>query len=322
MQRMNGEGEAVAFEDAKHFQWRIIEPQTSDEFPSSIYYPAALQVSGIVVVMGRRSGDWPNTRVIFYDTKENSWSIVHSNGASTPGREKRPDVLGLVGERVFVLDAKMPVVRCFDLVLRDWTPLDVKGFTAEVETCARCFMENINSFIYWDSSKGAALSVLDLESLRWSEQTTKGELPIGVWRPPSTCSHGSTVYLAWARRSLETALYVLSSLESRFYWSRPKVNGRVPEYAQGSTLTYYSGRLFKYGGFGSRTTDSLQIYSIDKAEWHDVGRGSSSSDYTMQGENPLAGAHSTVALKDKLIVFGGLSVFFNQCRFLEARKTQ
>ena len=310
--------ERTAFQEAKHFRWRLTTPRTSDEFPGRVYFSAAVLVGSIVVVIGRHNQDWPNTRVIFYDIKKHSWSIVHSNGANTQLRESHPPVLGLVGEQVFFLDVAVPVVRCFDLVLRHWIPLNVNGITAGDSSCARCFMENINSFIYWDLSKGAAVSVLDLDSLKWGEQVTKGKVPAHVDGYPSSCCHGNTVYFAWANNDQMTVLYLLSRRESRFYWSKPRVNGVQPKFAPGCTLTYSYGRLFKVGDFQSRPEDSVQIYSIDRSEWHKVEGRRISSEYTMQGENPLMGAHSTVALRDKLVVFGGIFVQAEICRFFEA----
>ena len=314
----------VAFKDAKHFQCRATIPTTSDELPPRIYFSAAVRVGGIVVIMGRHHPEWPNTRVIFYSTKQNSLKVVHSNGVNTHGGESTAPVLGLVGDQVFFLDSTMPVVRCFDLVLRDWIPLDVKGITADVDSCARCFMESINSFIYWDLTKGPAVSVLDLEGLMWREQSTKGEVPIYRDTAPLTCCQGSTMYLACEDNALQTVLYLLSSIETGFHWSKPKVRGECPVFAEGASLTYSFGRLFRFGGLGVRT-NPLKIYSIDKAEWNEVTEESTSSEYSlhaMRGTKPRAGAHSAVAVRDKLIIFGGLYVLFKKCRFLEARPMQ
>ena len=322
MEGRNLEGDAVVFDDAKHFQWRIAQPKTLGYFPVRIYNPAAVLVGGIVVVIGRHDTFWPSTRVTFYNAKEDSWSVVHSSGEYTPGRESRPPVLGLVGDQVFFLDAKMAVVRCFDLVLRDWIPLDVKGVTAEVESCARCFMENVNSFIYWDPSKGAAVSVLALETFRWAEQATKGELPTHVYGFPSSSCHGSTIYLSWSDLNDDTALYLLSRRETGFFWSKPRIFGRRPKRLHGVNLTYSSGRLFQFGSSGTRGPNALDIYSIGKAEWHKVAEDDTYSEYTVRGTNPAATAHSTVALRNKLVVFGGFSVHFKKVRILELRPLQ
>ena len=309
---------AVAFEDAKHFHWSITEPQTSDDFPGRIYYSAAVQVGGRVVVTGSHLRDWPVTRVIFYDIQQHSWSIVHSNGPSKPRRGMSPPVLGLVADQVFVLDAQVPVVHSFDLVLRDWIPLDVKGITADVDSCARCFMENINSFIYWDLSKGPTVSVLDLNLLTWRQQATKGEVPIYRNTSPLSCCHGSTVYLACEDHDLSTVLYLLSKRESTFYWSKPEINGLRPMFSEGGTLTYSSGRLFRFGGFASHSRESLQIYLLEAAEWHVVDENAPFSEYTVQGDISDAGAHSAVAIRGNLIVFGGLYVEFKKCRLLSS----
>ena len=273
-----------------------------------------------MVIIGRHDRFWPSTRVIFYSTTQNVWRVVHNDGPRTMGEESRPPILGLVDGQVFFLDSKVPVVRCFDLVLRDWIPLDVKGFTAEVGSCVRCFMENINSFIYWDLSKRAVVSILDLERLKWNEEATKGESPVFEHRYPLTCAHGSTVYIAWANANGETVLYLLCRRETRFYWSQPNARGLLPMFAPSCTLTYSSGRLFRFGlnVLGRLRENTLDIYCIKKAEWHRV-RNDVCAEYSVQGKNPAASRHSTVALRHALIVFGGFSVRFEKVRILCAR---
>ena len=274
-----------------------------------------------MVVMGRHETYWPSTRVLFYNTKQHAWRIVHSDGPRPPERQtKPPPILGLVNSKVFYLDSKVPVVRCFDLVLGDWLPLDVKGITAQEKSSARCFMEDINSFIYWDFFKGAAVSVLDLEQLKWSEHATKGELPINVSCAPSICSRGSTVFITWCDVADKTALYLLSRWGTRFYWAKPEIGAFRPRYYADVTLTYSSGRLFRFGSDGSIGPNSLDIYSIENEEWYHVAAAKDgSSEYSVRGENPSAASHSTVALSDRLIVFGGFSVVFEKVRILQAR---
>ena len=52
--------------------------------------------------------------------------------------------------------------------------------------------------------------------------------------------------------------------------------------------------------------------------WRNV-QYNSASEYSVEGEKIGAANHCTVALSDKLIVFGGLSLRFKQCRMLEAK---
>ena len=324
MSRRKSAKESVAFQGSKHFRWRITTPKTAPRLamPRRIYNSAAVQVGGIVVVIARHERDWPSIRVVFYNTKQNAWSIVHNNGASTPGRQILPPVLGLVNGNVFLLDSRLPVVHYFDLVLRDWIPLEVKGVTWETRTGVPGFMESIHSFIYWDFAKGQALSVLDLETLEWSEQSTKGELPSNVRGSRSTCNKGNTIFFAWKDLVGKTVLYLLSTNTTRFYWSKPRIGGFRPRYNSGATLTYSAGRLFSFGSNVAFGRNSLDVYIIEKEEWHKVSESDTSAEYTVQGTSPSAKSHSTVALGDKLITFGGFSLTFQSCRILEARTMQ
>ena len=309
----------MSFQYAKHFQWGITTPKTSAGFPVRIYNSAALRVGGIIVVIGRHERDWPSTRVLFYNAKRNSWSVVNSNGYNRPGKELSPPVIGLVNSKVFLLDAKLPVVRCFDLVLRDWIPLEVKGVPARTHVRMRGFMESIDSFIFWDSSKPSVVSALDLERLEWSEQTGKGSLPRRGIGAPLTCYHGNTLFFASMESGRGTVLYLLSKKMMRFYWSKPKVGGFRPRHFYGATLTYSAGRLFRFGSDGMFGPNSLDVYIIKDAAWHKVSEDDASAEYTVQGLNPSANAHSAVALEDKLIAFGGFSLDFKSCRILQAR---
>ena len=319
-------GNTVAFEDAKHFVWKITAPTltangqeiANDHLPGRVYNPLATQVGGFVVVMGRRHGDWPKTRVLYYNIKEHSWSVVHHEGPQRAGDEETAHVVGLANERVFVLDADVLAVHCFDLILRAWIPLNVKGFTYNGrDTCTRCFMENINSFICWTEAQGPVLSVLDLVELKWRKYPTKGELPKASYvdTNPSTCCHGSTVYIAWGDVNRETILYLLGYRCGNFNWSKPVIKGTRPRFGDEAQLVYSSGRLLKFGGYGFNESSGLFVYSIENAQWHEMKQ--TLSEYTVQGEYIQAASHATVALKDKLIVFGGVSVQFKKCRILE-----
>ena len=301
-------------EDAKHFKWTLTDPAGRNRgFPGRIYRPALAQVGGIVVVMAQIVPEWQETRVLFYNIKKHSWGIVHAHGPLKAGSADIAPSVGVVGDQLFLL-YQAPHVHCFDLVLREWIPCDVPSSSFERFSSVKCFVEGINSFICVDQANGA-VSVLNIEKLRWVDHATKGEWSRGVGRYPDICSHGHAAYLAWRDQDRQTELRILTCRNEKFYWSKPAIRGFRPSHNSGCTITYAAGRLFKVGGFNS-LSDSVHVYSIDRAEWHKVANDSS-CEYSMRGKMPQAGSHATIGLNDKLIVFGGVSVVFKTCRIFE-----
>ena len=312
----------AVFEDAKHFKWRITNPtlisksRKKTTLPGRIYKPAAVQVGGTVVVMAWHHSEWTNTRVLFYNIEQHSWSIIHSHGPNRAGCSEVP-LVGIVDEYAYLLPMESPRVHCFDLVLGEWVWREVDGSVVQRHESARGFMESINSFIYWDRTKGPSVSVLDLKSLKWSEHMTKGEWPIRFGSYPLSCYHGRTVYMSWRDASMRTELHILTSKGSNFYWSKPVLRGFRPLANYGGSISYSAGRLFKIGGFASPMPNTVFVYSVAEGEWHKVANDSS-SEYTMQGPIPRAASHSAIALNSKIMIFGGVSLVFKSCRMLEA----
>ena len=274
---------------------------------------------GFVPLIARHGVYWPKSRVVYYSINRHSWKVIHDEGPNRDGNETKASVIGLHGDQVVLLDAVDPCLQRFDLVLREWTLHEVKGISTSPFSCVLCFMANIGSFIYWDRDRGDTMCVLDVVSCTWGERATKGELPVNLYGSPQSCYHGKSVYIVWAGMDRLTNLYIVANRYDKFYWSKPVVHGFQPSAVEETSLTYSAGRLFMFGGFRPLRSDSLAVYSIENAAWHEVCYGIG-SEYTVDGEGIATASHSTVALHDKLIVFGGLSALFGSCRILEARQ--
>ena len=321
LRKRQAASQSVSFEEAKHFKWTTTSPKSDSVFPKFVYNLVATSAGGNVVVIARHHLHWPRARVLYYNIRKSSWKVVHEEGPQWGGDGNlfgTTPVVCLCTDRVFLLGAVEPVLYSFDLVLREWTQVELKEVAFRSSSCVRCFLENIQSFIYWDSSKGNRLSVLDVDSSKWSEHRTKGEPPMGILGNSETCYHANLAYIVWSDINQMTDLYILAHRNSsiEFYWSKPLVKRLLPRYAEGASLTYSAGRLFMFGGYQPRLSKKLSIYLTTKGEWQEVSHGSG-SDYTVEGDGLATALHSTVALKDKIIFFGGVLLSFRRCRILE-----
>ena len=312
---------AAAFADARQFVWRVTEPFTNDSYlPARIYNPVAVRVGGNVVLLCSNHLQWNRTHVVFYNISEHSWSAVNGDGPDRPLSNPEQPTAGLVGDKLYFIDTvefdlMRSFVHCFDLLLREWIPLDVDRITVDESASACCFMDSIESFIYWDADKGPSVRVLELPKLQWREYKTKGELPTDLWSRPIVCGNENRLYLTWNDDN-RTKLYILANRSGKFYWSKPVVSGFRPNAVEEGTLTYAAGRLFMFGGFDLVASSLLHIYSIEMNEWHNVEYNSTAA-YNVTGTPISAASHCAVALDDKLMVFGGLSMEFKNCRILE-----
>ena len=221
---------AASFEETKHFVWTISAPSTMHaEFPESIYNPFSVEVGGSVVVIANDFFDWPEARVLYYHVKQHSWRIVSKEG---PTLSMRYFIVGHANDLLYLLDAEEPVaVHSFDLLLHEWRPLGIEGMMNKTRTRARCFVEDIKSFISWDAEQDNSLLTLHVESLKWSKRVTKGQSPTALHSRPRTCSYGRVVYVAFDEHDGKTSLYTLTMCQNRFYWSRPRIDGLRPDTA-------------------------------------------------------------------------------------------
>ena len=236
-----------------------------------------MERSTLLAIESTRSDGFQSIAV--FTMREPDWRVIPYHGRRLVGSNHAGDV---VDDKIYLAGGYGDeVVVEFDLVMEEVklvecprvVPLERKWMTA-------VFAEWRRELVYFGGFSASAapnprnneIHTLNVDSKKWTELHMKGELPI-----PRT-GHAVTVkgsnmlmYGGYdsASRYLDDLWIAHLPRFAACYWTKVKVNGRVPVGRTTSVLNYLGGLVVVFGGYSrhGNVTGDVEIFCETSAEW-------------------------------------------------------
>ena len=318
----------------RKFHWGskfLAGPSTSlEEEHSTVLRLTATLVGSKVLVIGQL-GEWLDGRkkckVCSVDLKSMVWTWVEIYGPHVEGH-----VAALAGDQILIHGGKDTnnllgdsAVWSLDLLLMEWRhyvtygakPSRRKGHTAE-------FVEENRHFLLYGGQHTTLLGeiydelwVMDVDAMVWRKPRAKGRAPSARYGHASCLVNTHLfIYGGFGETDVNRDCYVLHCKGANYRWSRVKVKGLKPPRVARCTLSFFSERLFVFGGSSSSENspnlakNALFCMDLKTYKWHRIRdvRGSdetAATEYTVTGKIDTTHSHTALTVQNAILIIGG-----------------